>query len=99
VTFTSKFERANAEMRTAVARHAGDGITPAHTAAAASLAGDNDERDVECNVECEPEAVKAYRDAYEVPLDYPEPIRVSPEDFRRGPIRLGHDAPSPGACA
>ena len=39
--------------------------------------------------ECEPEAARTYRDAYGVPADYPQAIRVSPEDFRRGPIRAG----------
>ena len=43
VTFLSKFERANAELRKAPARRASDGITPAHTAASAGLAGDDDE--------------------------------------------------------
>ncbi len=95
MTFLSKFERANAELRKVPAGHDRDGITPGHTAAAASLAGDDDERDDEC----EPEAAKAYRDAYQVPAEYPELIRVSPEDFRRGPVRPGHAAPSPGECA
>ena len=94
MAFLSKFERASAELRRVPARPASDGITPAHTAASAALGGDD-----EPDAECEPEAVKAYRDAYQVPPEYPEPIRVSPEDFRRGPIRPGHEAPSPGACA
>ena len=94
MAFLSKFERASAELRRVPARPARDGITPAHTAASAGLAGEDDEPDGEC----EPEAAKAYRDAYQVPADYPEPVRVSPEDFRRGPIRLGHEAPSPGDC-
>ena len=97
MAFTSKYERANAELRRVPASHAGDSLTPAHTAASASLAAGDDEPDVEC--EPEAEAAKAYRDAYQVPAEYPEVIRVSPEDFRRGPIRAGHAAPSPGDCA
>ncbi len=103
MAFLSKYERASTELRKVPARRSGDGLTPAHTAAAAGLAGDGDERDVECDVEpdaeCAPESVKVYRDAYQVPAEYPEPIRISPEDFRRGPVRAGHEAPSPGDCA
>jgi hypothetical protein len=39
---------------------------------------------------------KAYRDAVCPPADYPQPARMSPEDFRRGPITEGHDALSAG---
>jgi len=95
VAFLSKFERASAELRQESARRAGDGVTPEHTAASAGLDGGDDEP----GDDCEPEAAKAYRDAYQVPADYPELIRVSPEDFRRGPVRAGHAAPSPGDCA
>ncbi len=92
MTFISKFERTNAELRRLPAGPAEDGITPAHTAASAGLIGDDDEH----AGECEPEAARTYRDAYGVPADYPQAIRVSPEDFRRGPIRAGQEAPSPG---
>jgi len=92
VAFTSKYERANAELRRVPAS-----LTPAHTAASADLGAGDDEPGAWC--EPEAEAAKAYRDAYLVPAECPEVIRVSPEDFRRGPIRAGHAAPSPGDCA
>jgi hypothetical protein len=41
-------------------------------------------------------AGKAFRDAYEVPAEYPQVPPVPAEAFRRGPIRAGHDALSPG---
>ena len=99
MTFVSKYERANSELRKAHARRDREGLTPQHTAATASLADvehDDGEPDDEVAADCEPDSVKAFRDAYLVPADYPEPIRVSPEDFRRGPIRVGREALSPG---
>ena len=102
MTFVSKYERANAELRQAHARRDREGLTPEHTAATAGLADaghDDVEPDGEVAADCEPDSVKVYRDAYQVPADYPELIRVSPEDFRRGPIRVGQEAPSPGDCA
>jgi hypothetical protein len=42
------------------------------------------------------EVPKAFRDAHQPPADYPHPVAVRPEDFRRGPITAGHDALSPG---
>ena len=41
-------------------------------------------------------AGKAFRDAYEVPAEYPQVPRVSAEAFRRGPIPAGQAAYSPG---
>jgi len=96
VTFLSKFERASSELRKAPSRRERTGLTPQHTAASAGLAGDEYDDDGDPVADCEPDSVKAFRDAYEVPTEYPQPIRVSPEDFRRGPIRGGQEAPSPG---
>jgi hypothetical protein len=106
----SRYEIAAAELRKAAQARARAGVTPAHASAAASLAacegdGDGQAEDAErrrdrvqhlADPYPDDSAAKAYRDAYEVPADYPQPVRVSPEDFRRGPVRPGHDAPSPG---
>ena len=99
MTFVSKYERVNAELRQAHARRDREGLTPEHAAATAGLADaghDDGEPDDEVAAVCEPDSVKVFRDAYQVPAEYPEPIRVSPEDFRRGPIRVGREALSPG---
>lgn len=87
MTFISKYERANGELRKASAGRDGEGLTPEHTRAIASLEdGERDDGpDDEVVADCAPELVKVFRDAYEVPADYPQPVRVSPEDFRRGP--------------
>jgi hypothetical protein len=42
------------------------------------------------------ELPKAFRDAYGVPAKYLQPVQVSPEAFRDGPVRAGHQADSPG---
>jgi hypothetical protein len=55
-------------------------------------AADEDERQGQADADLG----KAYRDAYAPPASYPLPFRVSPEDFRRGPVREGHGALSPG---
>ncbi len=39
---------------------------------------------------------KRYTQAYDTPSGYPQPGRVSPEDFRRGPVTGDHAAYSPG---
>jgi hypothetical protein len=80
-------------IRKAAARRSKDGQTPQHPAAAAGLEdGDQDG----CDHDHVPAATKAFRDAYEPPAEYPQPIVVHPEDFRKGPLRAGHDAVSPG---
>ncbi len=96
--FVSKYERANSELRKASARRDGEGLTPEHTRALASLEDrEHDEGpDDEVVADCAPGLDKAFRDAYDVPTDYPTPIRICPEDFRRGPIRAGREALSPG---
>jgi hypothetical protein len=85
-----EFERD--ELRKAAARRSKDGLTPQHSAAAAGL--EDSGRDGS-EPDDSPAAAKAFRDAYEVPAEYPRPIAVHPEDFRQGPIRDGHDAVSP----
>ncbi len=99
MTFISKYERASGELRTAAARRDRVGLTPQHTAATAGLADGEyagDEPGDELTSIREPDSVKVFWDAYEVPTDYPQPIQISAEDFRRGPIRAGQEAPSPG---
>lgn len=44
----------------------------------------------------EPDMDKGLGDAYLPAADYPQPAAVSPEDFRRGAVRAGYDALSPG---
>jgi hypothetical protein len=80
------------EIRKAASRRGKDGITPQHSAAAAGLEdGDRDDEAADG-----PDTAKAFRDAYEPPAEYPRPVAVHPEDFRKGPVREGHDAVSPG---
>jgi hypothetical protein len=94
VTFLSKIERANEEMRRTSARRT-DRVTPLHAAAQVGLAADGEGAETAGEV-AEPDVTKAFRDAVCPPADFPQPVRVSPEDFRRGPVLPGHDALSPG---
>jgi hypothetical protein len=90
--FLSKIEQHNEDLRRASARQAREGITPQHEAAIAGLAADEDEH----QGQGEADVTKAYRDAYPFSPEHIQPVQVDPGDFRRGPVRDGHGALSPG---
>lgn len=106
MTFLSGYEQVNKQLHREAEDRARRAVTPQHAACEAAVAGDDDEvaRERARRVQHEadpvgelatPDMDKAYRDAYPSPTEYPQPIRVSPEDFRRGPIRDGQGALSP----
>jgi hypothetical protein len=100
----SHLERDADELRHWALKNAGPPLTAAHAAAEGAM-DDGDDPVTEAQEEAGrgpgiregvAEVPKAFRGAYEPPADYPQPIRVSPEAFRRGPVMAGHDALSPG---
>lgn len=107
MTFLSGFELVAKQLREEAEERARRAVTPQHAACEAAVAGDCDElaRERARRVQHEadpvgevatPDMDKAFRDAYLPPADYPQPVRVGPGDFRRGPITAGQDALGPG---
>jgi hypothetical protein len=104
----SSFELASAEIRKAAEQRAAqqqarEALTPQHAACEAAVDGGDDEaaRERARRVQhladpAAPDLGKALGDAYLPPADYPQPARVSPEDFRRGPTTDRQAALSPG---
>jgi hypothetical protein len=99
------FEIDTDELRRAALKHVGPPLTGAHAAAEGSMVDSDDDPVTESQEEAGrgpgiregvADLPKAFRDAYAPPADYPRSVAVHPEDFRRGPVRAGHEALSPG---
>jgi hypothetical protein len=92
------FDWSDGEARQA--RKALDGPAPQHTAsaaAAAAVTGAQEEAGLGPGIrEGVPAGSELRSGAYATPAEYPQPIRVSPEAFRRGPVTQGRAALSPG---
>jgi hypothetical protein len=96
------------ELRRDLLKHAGQPLTPAHAAAEGAVdehgsSADDAVTEIQEEASRGPgiregvaESSKAFRDAYSVPAEYPQPVQVSPEAFREGPVSAGHQADSPG---
>lgn len=112
MTFLSMYEQANAGLREAAVKRAQEGLTPAHTAAAAGLDGgehDDDEAEAEQvqhfadpfgGYQVVPDEVKAYRDAASLgPPEHREgtrPFASLPGEVTHPPAHA-HPPVAPGA--